>query len=80
MVQAASLNLAGGHSQWISNCHLQSFDQEAEFHEKLYPIYRDALLGAASEFCLKTNHGREDDADRTLVILSAGQFAIYPAA
>ncbi|ORY73395.1 histone deacetylase domain-domain-containing protein [Leucosporidium creatinivorum] len=74
MVHAASLNLAGGHSQWISNVHLESFDEEAEFHERLYPKYRDGLLGAAGEFCRQTATTGEEDlsGDKTLVIVSAG--------
>lgn len=73
LVQAASLNLAGGHGQWISNVHIEPFDQEAAFHAKLYPRYRDGLLGAARQFCAETAKGDDDDADRTLVILSAGE-------
>ncbi|KAL8283099.1 hypothetical protein RQP46_005877 [Phenoliferia psychrophenolica] len=71
LVQAASINLNGGHGQYIANVHLDSWTHEAEFHEKLYHRYRDGLLGAASNFCSKTAVD-EDESDRTLVILSAG--------
>ncbi|KAK4699788.1 histone deacetylase HOS3, partial [Phenoliferia sp. Uapishka_3] len=71
LVQAASINLSGGHSQYIANVHLESWSEEAEFHEKLYHKYRDGLLGAAVNFCEKTAI-EEDESARTLVILSAG--------
>ncbi|SCV68298.1 BQ2448_419 [Microbotryum intermedium] len=72
MVQAASLNLAGGHSQWISNVHLEPFETEAEFHEKLYPKYRQGLLVAATRFLEQTAARDGEDENRTLIIISAG--------
>ncbi|KAM0755877.1 Arginase/deacetylase [Meredithblackwellia eburnea MCA 4105] len=71
LVQAASLNISGGHSQYIANVHLEPWDHETEFHEKLYHKYRDRLLGPAAEFCVKTAI-EEDESAKTLVILSAG--------
>ncbi|KAI5478550.1 sulfate transporter [Pseudohyphozyma bogoriensis] len=71
LVQAASVNLSGGHGQYISNVHLESWQHEAEFHERLYHKYRDGLLGSAKEFCEKTAV-EENEAARTLVIISAG--------
>ena len=77
MIQAASLNLAGGHSQWISNTHLESFDREsgeAGFHSSLYPKYHEGLLGRAAAFCKAMAEGNRDGlGDRTLVIVSAGE-------
>ncbi|SCZ90122.1 BZ3500_MvSof-1268-A1-R1_Chr1-3g01790 [Microbotryum saponariae] len=75
MVQAASLNLAGGHSQWISNVHIEPFGTEAEFHEKLYPKYRQGLLGAATKFLEQTASRDGEDENRTLIIISAGMDA-----
>lgn len=73
MIQAASLNLSGGHSQFISNVHLESWTDEADFYERLYPRYIAGLLGAAQEFCKKTSVGNEDASDKTIVIISAGE-------
>lgn len=77
MIQAASLQLAGGHSQWISNTHLETFDRasgESHFHSNLYPKYHEGLLGRAAAFCRATSEGDEASmADRTLVIVSAGE-------
>lgn len=75
MIQAASLNLSGGHSQYISNVHLESWTDEKDFYERLYPRYMNGLLGAASEFCKKTTIGNEDASDKTIVIISAGKLS-----
>lgn len=71
-VQAASLNLAGGHGQWLTNVHLEAYDTEAAFHQMLYHKYNSALVSSAAEFCKATASGADDDHDRTLVIVSAG--------
>ncbi|GAA5969107.1 hypothetical protein JCM11641_007472 [Rhodosporidiobolus odoratus] len=75
LVAAASLTLSGGHGQFISNAHLEPWANEEEFYEKLWPGYREALLGKAEEFLTKTKNKAaavgEDEA-RTLVIISAG--------
>ncbi|GAA5997365.1 histone deacetylase [Rhodotorula paludigena] len=71
LVQAASLNLAGGHGQWISNVHLEPWSTEEEFYRELYPKYRDGLLGSAEEFCRRAPGGIEAS-DKTLLIVSAG--------
>ncbi|KAK4057630.1 histone deacetylase [Microbotryomycetes sp. JL221] len=72
-IQNASLNLAGGHSQWISNVHLDSWQDESDFYQRLYPAYRDKLLGAAKDFFNKTvSTGSEPQKDKTIVIISAG--------
>ena len=74
LVQAASLNISGGHSQFITNVHLESWTDEEAFHRDLYPSYRDKLLGAAENFCRKTASDSEEiEAGRTLVFISAGQ-------
>ncbi|GAA5897470.1 hypothetical protein JCM6882_001895 [Rhodosporidiobolus microsporus] len=74
LVQAASLVLSGGHGQYISNVHLETYADEEDFHAKLYPKYRDGLLGKAEEFLRQTAGGvaTERDGERTLVIVSAG--------
>lgn len=72
LVQAASINLSGGHSQYISNVHLEPFSTEADFYETLYPRYRSGLLDAARSFCAKTSEGETDESDRTLIFISAG--------
>lgn len=71
-MQAASLNLSGGHSQWITNVHLESYETESAFHERLYHSYSSALLGKAAEFCKATSDGSDEDKEKTLVIVSAG--------
>lgn len=68
MVRDASVNLAGGHGQWIANIHLQPWDDEIDFFERLYPRYRSGLLDAAERFCSETASAP----DKTLVIISAG--------
>ncbi|GAA5844995.1 hypothetical protein JCM11251_003175 [Rhodosporidiobolus azoricus] len=73
LVQAASLSLSGGHGQWISNVHLESYVDEEEFHRVIHPKYREGLLGRAEEFCRKTGGSDgETQGEKTLVIVSAG--------
>lgn len=72
LVAAASTNLAGGHGQWISNVHLEPWRDEQHFHDELYPIYRDGLLGRAEEFCRKVEEDEGAAGGKTLVIVSAG--------
>ncbi|BGP36490.1 histone deacetylase [Rhodotorula kratochvilovae] len=72
LVAAASLRIAGGHGQFISNVHLEPYTDEAHFHGELYPRYREGLHGQAEEFCRLTRGEGGDDADKTLVIVSAG--------
>ncbi|GAA95280.1 uncharacterized protein L969DRAFT_15246 [Mixia osmundae IAM 14324] len=67
-VQAASVTLAGPHGQWISNAHLDEYSSETDFHERLYPCYRSALIGAAERFIEQT----DAEPSRTLVLVSAG--------
>lgn len=79
MIQAASINLAGPHGQWISNVHLETCDRESgesAFHTDLYPKYRDGLLERAADFCRSTAvAGDAHMGDRTLVIVSAGEWS-----
>lgn len=77
MIQAASLNLSGGHSQYISNVHLESWTDEVDFYKRLYPKYIAGLFGAADEFCTKTAIGNEDASNRTIVIISAGKISFF---
>lgn len=81
LVSAASLVVAGGHGQHISNVHLEPYDDEGDFHRRLYEGYREGLLGAAERFCRQTAGGvgqEEEDAKRTLVIVSAGSSTSFP--
>uniref|UniRef100_A0A0K3C9Q7 FGENESH: predicted gene_2.402 protein n=1 Tax=Rhodotorula toruloides TaxID=5286 RepID=A0A0K3C9Q7_RHOTO len=71
LVAAASTNLAGGHGQWISNVHLEAWRDEQHFHNELYPMYREGLLGRAEEFCRKVEEEGEVAGEKTLVIVSA---------
>ncbi|GAA5866398.1 hypothetical protein JCM1840_001303 [Sporobolomyces johnsonii] len=68
LVAAASLALSGGHGQFISNVHLEPYEGEEDFYERVYAGYRDGLLGRAEEFVRKTGAGT----DETLVMVSAG--------
>lgn len=68
MVRDASVNLVGGHGQWIANVHLQPWTDEADFFNRLYPRYKEGLFEAARRFCEET----ESRPDRTLVMISAG--------
>lgn len=84
MVQSASLNLSGGHSQYISNVHLEPWVDEDDFHERLYEKYREGLLGSAKGFLEKMREregagGREEEEGRTMVFVSAGasSFLLY---
>ncbi|GAA5956081.1 hypothetical protein JCM21900_002588 [Sporobolomyces salmonicolor] len=68
LVAAASLALSGGHGQFISNVHLESYDGEEDFYERVYGGYKDGLLGRAKQFVRKTGAGPAE----TLVMVSAG--------
>ena len=68
MVQAASVNVAGAHSQWVTNVHLDDWTSERDFHERLYPRYKDTILGQAARFCEQ----EKADPSKTLVFISAG--------
>ncbi|GAA5980834.1 hypothetical protein JCM10908_003885 [Rhodotorula pacifica] len=75
LVAAASLVLTGGHGQYISNVHLEPWETEADFHERLYPRYREGLIGKAEEFVRLTKGAEEKEEDaraKTLVIVSLG--------
>lgn len=78
LVAAASLVLTGGHGQYISNVHLEPWETEADFHERLYPRYREGLIGKAEEFVRLTKGAEEKEEDaraKTLVIVSLGESA-----
>jgi histone deacetylase HOS3 len=80
LVQAASINIDGGHSQYIANIHLEPFETEAEFHKKLYERYRNGLLGAAKCFCDKTSSiggSSAKEGERTLIFISAGRIFLF---
>ncbi|POY75342.1 hypothetical protein BMF94_1570 [Rhodotorula taiwanensis] len=75
LVSAASLNLNGGHGQFISNVHLEAWTSERNFHDRLYPRYRDGLIDRAADFARSTrgaNETTEEAAAQTLVIVSLG--------
>lgn len=69
LIAHASLNInGGGGSQFITNVHLETYEDEESFHSSTYPTYRDLLFKGASTFLLKT---RADSA-KTLTFVSAG--------
>ncbi|GAA5873089.1 hypothetical protein JCM3774_000337 [Rhodotorula dairenensis] len=77
LVAAASLVLTGGHGQYISNVHLEPWESETDFHERLYPEYRRGLLDKAREFVRLTGPGEGEEAvkesqRKTMVIVSLG--------
>ncbi|GAA6032029.1 hypothetical protein JCM8097_003395 [Rhodosporidiobolus ruineniae] len=72
LVSAASLNLSGGHGQYIANVHLEPYATEDELHEVLYPRYQEGLVGKAEEFVRKTRPEGEENGEKVLVIVSAG--------
>ncbi|GAA6059615.1 hypothetical protein JCM10212_005114 [Sporobolomyces blumeae] len=68
LISAASLNISGGHSQYISNVHLEPYSTEDDFQARLWETYWRGLGGKAEEFLEKT-FAQDDE---TLVIVSAG--------
>lgn len=65
----ASVNIAGGGGgQHIANVHLEPYQDEDDFHTRLYPAYREALFGSARRF-LNATHASPQN---TLILLSAG--------
>lgn len=78
LVQQASVKLSGGHSQYISNVHLDSWESEEDFWERLYPRYLEGMLGAAKEFCRKAAVGGIDESEKTLIMISAGS-SLFPS-
>lgn len=79
LIANASVNISGGGgSQYITNVHLEPYDSLDDFHDSLYPAYRDSLFQAADAFLRKTLAIPE----QTLIIVSAGFDACeheYPA-
>jgi histone deacetylase HOS3 len=79
LIANASVNISGGGgSQFVTNVHLEPYDSLDDFHDTLYPAYRDSLLEAADAFLRKTSAVPE----QTLVLISAGFDACeheYPA-
>lgn len=72
MVRDASVNVLGGHGQWIANVHLQPWSDEEDFFGRLYPTYREGMLGAARRFCEETG----STPGKTLVFISAGAICL----
>lgn len=69
MIANASVNISGGGgSQYITNVHLEPYEDAASFHSHLYPQYRDKLLDSAAAFFRKTGANPQD----SLVLISAG--------
>lgn len=66
LIRDASVNLAG-HGQYIQNIHLQPYASEADFYERIYPLYL-ALLEKALVFMKET----DADPERTVLFISAG--------
>lgn len=63
------MRISGHHSQYITNIHLESFVNEIDFSERVYPNYSKGLFDDARAFLKKTNA----DPNKTLVIISAGK-------
>lgn len=69
LIANASVNISGGGgSQYITNVHLEPYDDHQDFHERLYPLYQARLMNSAHAFLQKT----KAVAKNTLVIISAG--------
>ncbi|OXB39537.1 histone deacetylase HOS3 [Cryptococcus neoformans] len=66
LIRDASISLAA-HGQYIENIHLKPYSSEADFYERIYPLYL-ALLDKARVFMEQT----EADPGRTIVFISAG--------
>lgn len=69
LVANASVNISGGGgSQFISNIHLSAYSSTSDFHDTLYPAYRDQLFASAKAFLSKTKASPAE----TLILVSAG--------
>ncbi|KAL0253699.1 hypothetical protein I308_101075 [Cryptococcus tetragattii IND107] len=66
LIRDASISLAA-HGQYIENIHLKPYTSEADFYERIYPLYL-ALLDKAKVFMEET----EANPERTIVFISAG--------
>ncbi|WVO20479.1 uncharacterized protein IAS62_001776 [Cryptococcus decagattii] len=66
LIRDASISLAA-HGQYIENIHLKPYTSEADFYERIYPLYL-ALLDKAKIFMEET----EANPERTIVFISAG--------
>lgn len=64
MIKDASVSLAA-HGQYIENIHLQPYADEADFYERIYPLYL-ALLDKARVFMKDTGA----DPARTIMFIS----------
>lgn len=54
LTQAASTTLVGAHGQYIENVHLEPYTGDDDFFARLYPAYRERLLGGAARFLAQT--------------------------
>ncbi|CAL1712270.1 unnamed protein product [Somion occarium] len=68
LVQAASVSIHGPHGQYIENIHLQTYQSEEEFWERLYNQRYSKLLKKAESFIEETGGPSSD----VLVFVSAG--------
>lgn len=69
LIANASVNISGGGgSQYVTNVHLEPYESLEDFHNRLYPTYRERLMGPAGSFIRKTSA----NASKTLVVISAG--------
>ncbi|WWC92245.1 uncharacterized protein L201_007199 [Kwoniella dendrophila CBS 6074] len=66
LVKDASISLAA-HGQYIENIHLQPYENEADFYERIYPLYL-ALLNKAKIYMEET----QAESSKTIVFISAG--------
>ncbi|KAI0313788.1 Arginase/deacetylase [Amylostereum chailletii] len=68
LVQAASVSIHGPHGQYIENVHLEPYESEEQFWEKLYNGAYNRLLNKAENFLRSTGEGEDD----TMVFISCG--------
>lgn len=69
LIAAASVNISGGGGgQYVTNVHLEPYADLRDFHDTLYPSYRNALFSSAARFFQKTDAKPEE----SLVFVSAG--------
>ncbi|KAI0079527.1 Arginase/deacetylase [Panus rudis PR-1116 ss-1] len=68
LIQAASVSIHGPHGQHIENIHLQPYQSEDEFFQRLYTKQYSRIFSRAEEFLRSTGESTSD----VLVFISAG--------
>jgi histone deacetylase HOS3 len=69
LIQAASTSLSGAHDQYLENVHLEPFASEEVFFQRLYPLYKERLLGGARRFLQQTATPNAFGPDETLIFI-----------